>query len=389
MRISGVTGFNALVVNGIYEPTSEKCGKSMLPKYVKIIDANQTLQYVSGTIQCYWCSKGIDSVNKGEPGEAYGQGYCRVKKNCPPEDCTASKWEVAEGNAKSMSDFKRQAGVTISIVSQSELEAHRAWVAAEAARKIIGTKHVRLVGVKLFPAGLKTNLLQGVFEPTSELCNGVTRYRNLETDHLLEYHAGTGQWQIKPKEAKGTKIAFAHCAVPSKCLPEECPAGQWRRIADAEGLYNLALEPSCKVEIVSPQEAEASTLQTVATALNISIASPGPALGPRKDVEPLHLYLREDGLYSPGVFYERMFQLLNMEEVELAADFEFVKSQVLARLKRYTDVVRGMMKNGTKGVKVRMSKSIVVVYCSHFSFLSKCLVHSTLCVPPVAPLPPS
>ncbi len=53
------------------------------------------------------------------------------------------------------------------------------------------------------------------------------------------------------------------------------------------------------------------------------------------------------------MFYERVFQLLSMEEVELSADADFVQSQVLARLRRYTEVVRGMVKNGTKGVKVR------------------------------------
>ena len=64
------------------------------------------------------------------------------------------------------------------------------------------------------------------------------------------------------------------------------------------------------------------------------------------------------------MFYERVFQLLSMEEVELSADADFVQSQVLARLRRYTEVVRGMVKNGTKGVKVRRTALLTAVLLS-------------------------
>ncbi len=60
-------------------------------------------------------------------------------------------------------------------------------------------------------------------------------------------------------------------------------------------MYKMESEAHVAVALVSPQEAEASALQTVATALNISIAALPASLGPRLEVEPVHIYLRKDG----------------------------------------------------------------------------------------------
>jgi hypothetical protein len=295
VRVAGATGYNAAVVNGIYEPTSEMCGKTTLPKFVKISDENQTLEYVAGALHGgYWASKGKDSPNVGESAEQYGQAYCRVKSKGLPEDCTVGKWDVGDSNCYKASDFSRQASVTVSIVSPAEVEAHRAFVAAEAAREVVGTRHVRLVG----PTGpFDRSFLKGVFEPTAEVFCGVTVYCNLETEYLLEYHSGTGQWQVKPVACKGANIGFARCAVPAKCLPEECPVDGWLFMVDGE-MYQMVPEALVTVAPVSPQEAEASVLQTVATALNISVAAPPPSLGPRLEVEPVHIYLRKDGRWD-------------------------------------------------------------------------------------------
>ena len=358
LRIAGVTGYNAGLVNGLYEQTKEKCGKTMQPKYVKVGDTKQSLQFEKGSLHggFWYCIRTYtDDITVNCAGNGpikQGKGTAKHHDDLP-EHCSVGKWEITEGTV-----MTQQASVTISIVSQTEVEAYRVWAAAEAARVIIGTRHVRLVGVGEFK-DMKKNLFEGVFEPTKEQSDGVTAYHSLQSDMWLMYHAATGEWQIRPPETKFGNLAYARCPVPAKCLPEECPVGQWRRVTPTRkevevGMYRLAMEPTWVMEIVSPQEAEVLALQVVAKAVNISIASPPHTLGPRMDVEPLYLYLRKDGKYSPGVFYERMFQLLNMEEVEMAADFEFVKNQVLARLKRYTDVVKGMMKDGTKGVKVRL-----------------------------------
>ncbi len=48
-------------------------------------------------------------------------------------------------------------------------------------------------------------------------------------DTWLEYHASSKEWQVKPSEkGKGKAWAWVYCAVPAKCLPEECPVGQWQ-----------------------------------------------------------------------------------------------------------------------------------------------------------------
>jgi hypothetical protein len=133
------------------------------------------------------------------------------------------QWKVFDdGSGK----YVPQASITVSIVSQAELEAHKAAIAAEAARQVVGTKHVRLAGA----TGGAAMAVNGVYEPTSEVSSGgVTVYRKVgDADLWLEYLAGAGQWQVKRTASKGKNACSAYCAVPAKCLPEACPVGQWQ-----------------------------------------------------------------------------------------------------------------------------------------------------------------
>jgi hypothetical protein len=137
-----------------------------------------------------------------------------------------------------------QATVTVSTASQADLEAHKAPLAAaaaEAARQVIGTKHVRLAGA----TGDRATYVNGVYEPTSELSCGVTVYRKVgDADRWLEYHAGAGQWQAKPTASKGKDADTAHCSVPAKCLPEACPVGQWKVTDDGKWVPQASITVS-------------------------------------------------------------------------------------------------------------------------------------------------
>ena len=265
VRLAGATGYNAPLVNGLYEPTSVICGKSGLPVYIKIGELNQSLVFVKGSLHGgYWRSKGSKSHNAGQPAESYGQGYCTLQKTGLPESCSPGKWEIAETGGDTLADFKKQASVTISIVSQSEVEAYRAWIAAETARVIIGTKHLRMVGGN--GCAMDKKFWKDVFEPTNELRNGVTVYRNMDSGELLVFDVVSMQWQIltvqKPNSAVGN-IPYARCTVPVKCLPEDCPAGQWARVAESGNQWSLKVEPTCALKVISPQEAEELSLQVV------------------------------------------------------------------------------------------------------------------------------
>ena len=83
-----------------------------------------------------------------------------------------------------------------------------------------GRQHVRIVGA--------FGVVDGVYKPTEEMCGNATVYVKVDDDDMwLEYHAERKQWQVKETGQKGTKGCYASCAVGVKCLPNECPKGQW------------------------------------------------------------------------------------------------------------------------------------------------------------------
>jgi hypothetical protein len=87
---------------------------------------------------------------------------------------------------------------------------------------VVGAEHVFLAGA----TGDSATHVNGLYEPTSEVSSGgVTVYRKV--DRWLEYHAGAGQWQVKCTADKGNDNCYASCAVPAKCLPEQCAASEW------------------------------------------------------------------------------------------------------------------------------------------------------------------
>ena len=58
----------------------------------------------------------------------------------------------------------------------------------------------------------------------------------------------------------------------------------------------------------------------VAELLDIEEAYLPKNLGPRPATDSIKIYLRKDGLWSPGVEMQQTFKMLKMEEVELSMD---------------------------------------------------------------------
>ena len=227
--LAGATGRNATAVNGVYEPTSEMSSGGVTV-YCKVGYVDVWLEYCAGSGK--WQVK--RTANKGEDG---GYAYCIVPAKCLPEECPVGQWQVADDDAT-----VTQASITVSIVSKKELENLKALAVAEAARQVVGTKNIRLVGA----TGDNATAMNGVYEPTSEMSSGgVTVYRKVgDAEMWLEYYAGTGRWQVKPTAFRGLDGGFAYCAVPAKCLPEECPVGQWQVYADGELVPNASITVS-------------------------------------------------------------------------------------------------------------------------------------------------
>ena len=89
VRITGATGTNAGLVNGMYKPTEEMCGNVTV--YVKIDDGNLWLEYHAATTT--WQMKG--TANKGEN---FSCANCIVPVKCLPEKCPPGQWEVGDGD---------------------------------------------------------------------------------------------------------------------------------------------------------------------------------------------------------------------------------------------------------------------------------------------------
>ena len=58
----------------------------------------------------------------------------------------------------------------------------------------------------------------------------------------------------------------------------------------------------------------------VAELLDVEEAYLPKNLGPRPAIDSIKIYLRKDGLWSPGVEMQQTFKMLKMEEVELSMD---------------------------------------------------------------------
>ena len=89
---------------------------------------------------------------------------------------------------------------------------------------MIGCHHVRISGA----TGVKADLINGVYKPTSTMCSNVTVYEKAMGGNVyLQYNASGSSWLVKEIEDRNGDFCWASCTVPAKCLPQECPVGKW------------------------------------------------------------------------------------------------------------------------------------------------------------------
>jgi hypothetical protein len=100
VRIAGVTGDRAAIVNGVYEPTPERSADGTVTVYRKVGDANRWLEYHAPREQ--W-------QVKHEKGTASSWAYCAVPAKCLPGECPAGKWQVPNAGGQ----FEAQPVVTV------------------------------------------------------------------------------------------------------------------------------------------------------------------------------------------------------------------------------------------------------------------------------------
>ena len=94
--------------------------------------------------------------------------------------------------------------------------------------------------------GTNAGLINGTYQPTKEMKDNVTIYVKVDNDNVwLVYTASSSNWNVQDTAAKGTDTRWAHCSVRTKCLPHDCPVGEW--IVDCE---DAQPQPAVTVTVV-------------------------------------------------------------------------------------------------------------------------------------------
>ena len=213
VRITGAMGPNSVLVNGIYEATSEMSGD--VPVYVKVGYNEVCLEYIVVTKS--WQVRDRNGTDLCFAG-------CTVSAKCLPQERPGGKWKVLAG-----SKFVPLPTISISHINNEEVDAYREELEREAARELSSNRSLCITGA----TGSISGFINGEYKPTNEKCGNVTSYTKVGDDNIwLEYYIPLKQWQVKSTEYKNTGSSWACCAVPIKCLPEECPVRKWHVVSD-------------------------------------------------------------------------------------------------------------------------------------------------------------
>ena len=145
---------------------------------------------------------------------------CTVPAKCLPEACPVGKWKVVDSYSRSK--YGLQPVIVVSLLRKEEVDAYRVELEREAVREVKGHHNVRISGAK----GEYAGLINGVYKPANKMRGNVTVYQKIVGGEVtLEYCTQHTQWQVIFCSIRGTYLTY--CAVPVKCLPEQCPAGEW------------------------------------------------------------------------------------------------------------------------------------------------------------------
>lgn len=171
IRVSGCSGERAHDINGIYDPTEEI--HDGFCRYLKRGGQNNWIEY--NATRGHWHIKKAES--KGTVNAwAYAVSPCVAPDSIDP-GCV---WHVYNGF-----EFPEQPELQVTKVYESIM-----------VRGAVGTC---------------AQQVNGIFDPTNEICGGWVRYRKRGgQDSWIEYSEVRGQWHIKPSASKNTTNAWAY-----------------------------------------------------------------------------------------------------------------------------------------------------------------------------------
>jgi hypothetical protein len=195
--IRGAKGPNAVTINGVYEPTDEFCND--WPVYRKRGDSNKWLEFFDASSKWY-----IKATT--DKGRARGWMRLTASPPCRPELCKAT-CEVWDG-----SKWTSQPSVSI-VTFKVRKEEDRI---AGAERRLQATP-VDIRGAH----GPSASSINGVYEPTSEVCGGWPVYQKQgDPDKWLEYIVATNEWYVKPTADRGRAEGWMCLASDPPARPE-------------------------------------------------------------------------------------------------------------------------------------------------------------------------
>ena len=118
-------------------------------------------------------------------------------------------------------------------------------------------QNIRITGVM----GAQAKRMNGVYKPVlrtslEEVITQPTFYVKIDDgNRWLEYRPALKQWQAKPTTDKGSDNCMAYNTVPTKCLPQECPVGQWK-VDDGDDNAGFVLQPDLIITVLTNEDME-------------------------------------------------------------------------------------------------------------------------------------
>ena len=222
-------------MNGIFEPTDEVCNN--MPVYRRKGDSDTWLEMVktnTGTWRWY-----VKPTKEKGPHSSICFGYGGSKDVVFPHDCDVGSWYCYDDKK-----FQNETTITCELCDPSlnlpqfmiDLEAKSRAAFLERLNFLESEKKREAKPGSVIIEGAtvdRAKYVNGIFEPTTELCNGMTVYQKKgEPETWLEVvktNAGTWRWYIKPTKEKGPdkSVCFGYGQSQSKGFPQHCRPGEW------------------------------------------------------------------------------------------------------------------------------------------------------------------
>lgn len=197
--VRGARGPNAAIINGIYEPTDEI--SSGWPIYRKRGDAGKWLEFFVAANK--WYIKA--STDKGR-----ARGWLRVGSD------PAARPELSKGTFEIWDGDRWVVQNSITILTAKSRRDEDKRIGAER------RTHALIVDIR-GARGPSASSINGIYEPTDEICGGWPVYRKKgDNEKWLEHHAATNEWYVKPTADRNRAEGWMCLASDPPCRPEQC-----------------------------------------------------------------------------------------------------------------------------------------------------------------------